>query len=148
VNKVATSAPDELAQACAEFMFANDNVSQGMGMRVEQSCEGYAVVSMPIRKTMLNGHQTCHGGLLFSLADSAFAFACNSQNQAAVAAQCSIDFIRPAHFDDVVTATAKLVHQGKRSGVYTVEIVNQRGELIAFFKGNSARIKKAISSPR
>ena len=102
-----TTTADELAQKCAQFMFANDVATQNMGMELIHVAQGQAIVSMRITPNMLNGHQTCHGGNLFTLADSAFAFACNSQNEAAVAANCTIDFIRPALEDDVLQASAR-----------------------------------------
>jgi acyl-CoA thioesterase len=135
---------DSLAQVCAQLMYANDNTSQSMGMKIEKAMHRQSTVSMRVTKEMLNGHQTCHGGKLFSLADSAFAFACNSENQAAVAAHCTIDFIRPAYLNDLLTASATAVHQGSRSGVYQVEIVNQDDQLIAFFMGSSARINQFV----
>ncbi|UAA40799.1 hydroxyphenylacetyl-CoA thioesterase PaaI [Paraneptunicella aestuarii] len=125
-------------------MFENDTASKALGMEIIDVDEGYAVMTMTIREDMLNGHQTCHGGMLFSLADSAFAFACNSQNHAAVAANCTIDFIRPARVNDVLTATAKAQHQGKRSGIYQITITNQENKLVALFKGNSARINQPV----
>nr|WP_285317033.1 hydroxyphenylacetyl-CoA thioesterase PaaI [Providencia rettgeri] len=95
---------------------------------------------MPITAQMLNGHKTCHGGQLFSLADTAFAYACNSQGHAAVASMCSIDFIRPGFEGDLLTATATMKHQGKRSGLYEVEITNQDGKTLALFHGRSHRL--------
>ncbi|MFT6949253.1 MAG: acyl-CoA thioesterase [Paraglaciecola sp.] len=136
--------PDDLAKQCAEHMWANDAMSQKMGMQIIAVSQGNATLSMRISKDMLNGHQTCHGGQLFSLADSAFAFACNSQNQAAVAANCMIDFIRPAFADDLLTATASVVNQGKRSGLYHIKIHNQDNDLIVIFRGNSARINRPV----
>ena len=135
---------DDLAQKCAQHMFANDAVTQNMGMQIVEVAPGLATVFMRVTPAMLNGHQTCHGGQLFSLADSAFAFACNSQNEVAVAANCHIDFIRPAYKDDGLTATASACHQGKRTGIYHVQITNQNNELIALFKGNSARINSKL----
>lgn len=135
---------DELALKCAQHMYANDPVSQNMGMEIQHMAKGQAKVSMPITAAMLNGHKTCHGGLLFSLADSAFAFACNSENEAAVGAACNIDYIRPAFEGDVLVATASVCHQGKRTGVYQVHVTNQDDALVAIFKGNSARINRKL----
>nr|WP_136251277.1 hydroxyphenylacetyl-CoA thioesterase PaaI [Ningiella ruwaisensis] len=139
-----TNMSDELAQKCADHMFYNDAATQSMGMSIVKVAEGQSIVSMCITSVMLNGHQTCHGGQLFSLADSAFAFACNSYNEAAVAANCTIDFIRPAFEGDVLKATATVCYQGKRTGIYHVQITNQNNELIALFKGNSARINRKL----
>jgi acyl-CoA thioesterase len=99
---------------------------------------------MIVTEVMLNGYKTCHGGMIFSLSDSAFAFACNSQNQAAVAAGCTIDFLRPAMLGDQLSAVATQQYQGKRSGVYHVEVTNQKAQLVALFKGNSARINANV----
>jgi acyl-CoA thioesterase len=134
----------ELANACAQHMYANDKLSQFLNMEIKQVGEGSAVVTMTVKETMVNGHQTCHGGMIFSLADSAFAFACNSQNEAAVAANCTIDFLRPAMLADVLTATATVQYQGRRTGIYQTLIVNQHDKLIAIFKGNSARLGSAV----
>ena len=133
-----------LAQECAEFMLNSDPVSQGLGIKLESVSSGNATVSMTITNAMLNGHKTCHGGILFSVADSAFAFACNSQNHAAVAASCTIDFLLPALVGDKLSAVATLYHQGGRTGVYHVTLKNQNDQVIAFFKGNSARIKRNV----
>lgn len=130
----------ELATACARHMHKNDAYSQLLGMQIEHVAEGTAEVSIRVVANMLNGHHTCHGGIIFSLADSAFAFACNSQNEVAVAASCSIDFLRPGQLNDVLKATAMMQYQGRRTGVYQVLIHNQDAKLLAIFKGNSARL--------
>jgi len=135
---------DILAQQCADYMFSNDAASQALGIKIKDVSCGCATAVMTIKAFMLNGHKTCHGGQIFSLADSAFAFACNSQNQAAVASCCNIDFIQPAFENDVLTAVAQQVHQGGRTGVYQVMILNQNQQLVAIFKGNSARIKSSV----
>jgi acyl-CoA thioesterase len=107
--------------------------------------DGYAVLTMKVTPQMLNGHQSCHGGQLFTLADTAFAYACNSQGLAAVASGCTIDFIRPAFAGDMLTATAQVRHQGKQTGVYDIEIVNQHQKAVAFFRGKSHRIGGTIT---
>ena len=135
---------DLLAQRCAEHMYENDAASQALGIRITEVHCGRAVAVMAVKDFMLNGHKTCHGGQIFTLADSAFAFACNSQNKAAVALSCTIDFVSPAFEDDILTATAEELHQGGRSGVYQIKITNQKQQLIALFKGNSARIKQSV----
>jgi acyl-CoA thioesterase len=134
----------ELANACAQQMFANDSLSQSLKMEIKHVDAGQAVVMMTVNATMLNGHQTCHGGIIFSLADTAFAFACNSQNEAAVAASCTIDYLRPALVEDVLIATTTVQYQGRRTGIYQTLIVNQDNKLIAIFKGNSARLGNAV----
>ncbi|MGY0217500.1 hydroxyphenylacetyl-CoA thioesterase PaaI [Endozoicomonadaceae bacterium StTr2] len=136
----------QLAERCAETMYANDQVSQSLGMVIESVGPGESTVVMPVRDDMVNGYDTCHGGMIFSLADSAFAFACNSQDEVAVAAHCSIDFIRPAYRGNVLTARAKVTYQGRRSGVYHIEVVNQDGKQVALFQGNSARLGQPVIS--
>lgn len=138
------SEADLLAQRCAEHMYENDAASQALGIKITEVHCGRAVAVMAVKGFMLNGHKTCHGGQIFTLADSAFAFACNSQNQAAVALSCTIDFVSPAFEGDTLTATAEELHQGGRSGVYQIKITNQNQQLIALFKGNSARIKQSV----
>ena len=136
--------PHALAQRCAEQMFQQDTCAQAMGMRVDAVDAGFAKVSMTVGPQMLNGHQTCHGGQLFSLADTAFAYACNSQGLAAVASGCSIDFIRPALAVRRSPASAEVRHQGKTTGLYDVEIVNQLGKTVAWFRGRAHRLGHAI----
>jgi acyl-CoA thioesterase len=105
---------------------------------------GYAAISMPITVDMLNGHQTCHGGYIFTLADSSFAFACNSRNVSTVASGCSIDFVAPGRLGDVLTAEAMEQSLTGRTGVYDVAITNQEGKKVAFFRGKSYRINGEI----
>ena len=128
------------AQACADAMWAGDRASQDLGMAIVETGPGTATISMPVTENMLNGLKTCHGGYIFTLADSAFAFACNSQNQIAVAAGARIEFIAPARLGDTLVAKARAVTQGKRSGVYDITVSNQSGKTVALFRGNSARI--------
>ncbi|MBD2784566.1 hydroxyphenylacetyl-CoA thioesterase PaaI [Xenorhabdus sp. DI] len=127
-----------------EAMYAQDACAQEMGMHIEHIDTGFARLSMKITPNMLNGHQSCHGGILFSLADTAFAYACNSEGLAAVASSGSIDFIRPALAGDHLTATASVQYQGKTTGLYDVEITNQNGKPVAFFRGHSHRLSQPI----
>ncbi|WP_411755066.1 hydroxyphenylacetyl-CoA thioesterase PaaI [Serratia sp. (in: enterobacteria)] len=136
--------PRALAQRCAEQMFSQDTCAQAMDMHIDAVDAGMAKVSMTVGPQMLNGHQTCHGGQLFSLADTAFAYACNSQGLAAVASGCTIDFIRPARAGDRLTACAEVRHQGKTTGLYDVEIVNQLGKTVAWFRGRAHRLGHSI----
>lgn len=129
-----------LAQQSAHIMYRGDACAKVMGMSIEKVEDGFAQLKMPITAQMLNGHNTCHGGQLFSLADTAFAYACNSQGYAAVASMCSIDFIRPGFKGDVLTATATMKYQGKRNGLYEVTIVNQDNKTLALFHGRSHRL--------
>jgi acyl-CoA thioesterase len=129
------------AEGAARAMWANDRASKGLGMRIDAVAPGAATLSMPVRVDMLNGHDICHGGFIFALADSAFAFACNSYNFVTVASGCSIDFLAPAREGDVLTACARERSASGRTGVYDIDVTNQRGESIALFRGKSYRIK-------
>jgi len=139
------SATPEQAQALAERvaagMWARDAASQGLGMCIVRVAPGHAELAMTVRSDMLNGHAICHGGFIFTLADSAFAFACNSYNLATVASGCAIEFLAPAREGDVLTAVAHERSASGRTGVYDIDVVNQRGERIALFRGRSYRIK-------
>ena len=135
---------DELARRCAEEMLRNDEASRWLGMDVKKVAPGEAEITIEILSCMLNGHGTCHGGIIFTLADSAFAFACNSWNHRAVASSCNIDFLRPCYEGDVLTASAKMVHQARRTGIYDVSVINQKDECVAQFRGRSARLNSAV----
>jgi acyl-CoA thioesterase len=130
-----------LAGRVAAAMYARDTASKGLGIEVAEVRSGYAELTMPVRSDMLNGHAICHGGFIFTLADSAFAYACNSYNLNTVASGCTIDFVAPAREGDVLAARARERVLAGRTGVYDVEVANQRGETVAFFRGKSYRIK-------
>ena len=130
-----------LAEKVAERMFARDQASQGLGMRITSVMPGRCEIAMRVRPDMLNGHAICHGGFIFALADSAFAFACNSYNLTTVASGCTIDFVAPAREGDTLMAQAHERSASGRTGVYDIEVTNQRGEKIALFRGKSYRIK-------
>jgi acyl-CoA thioesterase len=130
-----------LAKRVAERMLASDTASRGLGITIAQVEPGRATLTMPVRSDMLNGHAICHGGFIFTLADSAFAFACNSYNFNTVAQGCSIEYLAPAREGDVLTAVAHERSLAGRTGVYDIEVTNQRGETIALFRGKSYRIK-------
>jgi acyl-CoA thioesterase len=132
--------PQALAEACAAAMWADDTASQGLGMVLEAVGPGTARMAMPVRDGMVNGHGMCHGGFIFTLADSAFAFACNSRNQKCVAAGGTINFLRPARLGDRLTATAEERHLAGRSGLYDIRVTNQAGEVIAELRGQSRAI--------
>lgn len=125
------------AKRCAKAMWAGDNASRALGMKVEIRKAGSATVRMTVRDDMVNGFNVCHGGMLFALADTAFAFACNAYDQKTVAAAASIDFLRPVKAGDKLRAEAAEEHRGRRSGYYLVRIENQDGQLVALFKGRS-----------
>ena len=131
---------DQLARDCADAMYGNDMASRDLGMVIDEIAECRAVMSMTVREAMLNGHEVCHGGFVFALADSAFAFACNSQNQSTLAQGARIDFLAPGRLGDRLTATASQVSQGGRTGIYDVTVTNQDGKTVAVFRGNSYRI--------
>jgi acyl-CoA thioesterase len=115
-----------------------------MRMELVSCAPGRAVMRMQVRENMLNGHRICHGGFIFTLADSTFAFACNSHNKVAVAAGCSIEFLKPGQLGDLLTCEGvEQVLQG-RHGVYDMKVSNQRGETVAMFRGKSAQIKGAV----
>lgn len=135
---------DALARRCTDAMWSTDHASQALGMAIESVGAGSATVTMTVRQDMVNGHDICHGGMIFSLADSAFAFACNTANRVAVAASCSIDFIRPASLGDRLVAVAGAVHQGKRNGLYDVTVSNQDQAVIARFRGRSTRLDRPV----
>src|SRR6266545_5447082 len=130
-----------LAERVAAGMYARDRASQAMGMQISSIGPGYAELTMTVRADMLNGHAICHGGFIFTLADSAFAYACNSANLNTVASGCGIDFLAPAREHDVLTALAQERSTSGRTGVYDIGVSNQRGEAIALFRGKSYRIK-------
>jgi len=131
---------DELARRASAAMWAQDRASPGLGMQIDAVGEGWSRLSMTVRADMVNGLEICHGGFVFALADSAFAFACNSHNLAAVAAGVAIDFLRPAKLGDQLTAEARVVNQSKRSGLYDMVVRNQNNEIIAQVRGRSMRI--------
>jgi acyl-CoA thioesterase len=132
--------PASLARRSAEAMWAEDNASRDLGMRLERVEPGKAVLSMAITESMVNGHGTCHGGYIFLLADSAFAFACNSYNQKSVAQNCQIAFIAPGRLGIRLVAEARERHRGERSGIYDVLVKTEAGEVIAEFRGHSRTI--------
>jgi acyl-CoA thioesterase len=132
-----------IAEQAAQKMFSEDRASQGLGMRIIEVRPGYAELRMTVRKDMSNGHGMCHGGFIFTLADSAFAFACNSYGLATVAAGAAVDFLLPAFSGDELTAHATEQALAGRSGVYDVAVTNQKGERIALFRGRSRQIRSA-----
>ena len=128
-------------------MLARDRATQSLGMQITAMGPGTATLTMPVRADMLNGHATCHGGFITALADSAFAFACNSGNELTVASGLAIDFVAPAREGDVLTASAAEVSHAGRTGVYDASVHNQRGELVAVFRGRSYRLKGRPAVP-
>lgn len=132
--------PQQIADAVALGMMAKDRASRGLGLRVTHISPGSAHLEMRVRDDMLNGFDICHGGFITLLADSAFAFACNSYNELTVASSLTVDFIAPVHSGDVLNARAAEVSLSGRTGVYDVEVSNQNGGRIAVFRGRSYRL--------
>lgn len=134
--------PDELAQACAALMWTDDQASQRLGMTLDAISPGAATLSMSVRDDMTNGHGTVHGGFIFALADSAFAFACNSRNARAVAHACDIVFAAPARLGDRLVATATERHRFGRNGIYDIRVTKDaaEGEVLAEFRGRSRTV--------
>ena len=130
-----------LAKRAAAAMWAGDKATQFLKMELSNVSEGKADIKMPVQDFMLNGHKTCHGGYLFTLADSAFAFASNSYNQRTVAASCHITFVAPAFAGDILTAIALEQSRAGRSGVYDATVTNQNNDVIALFRGLSRTVK-------
>ena len=133
--------PQQLAEHVRDGMFANDRASKALGMRIVEVGPGRAVLEMTVLETMVNGHDLCHGGLIATLADSAFAFACNSYNELTVASGFSIDILAPGKLGDVLTARCTEVSKSGRTGVYDAVVTNQRGERVAVFRGRSYTMK-------
>ena len=136
-----TLSPQALAEACAEAMWSTDLTSQRLGMRIEHIAPGEATLSMEITDVMLNGHGLAHGGFVFALADSAFAFACNGYNQRTVGHQAAITYMAPGGLGDRLTAVARELFRGRRDGIYDVHVTNDRGEQVAEFRGQSRTVK-------
>ena len=135
---------DKLANDVVKHMMENDLFSQWLGIEVLEIKEGYSKIKMTVRKEMINGFGIVHGGIAFSLADSAFAFACNNRNVLSVALDTSINFIKPVQVGDVLTAEAKELHNGKSTGLYHITISNQNNHVVALFKGTCFRTNKAL----
>lgn len=135
---------DNEAQKVVDKMLLDDRFSQWLGIEVMEIREGYSRIQMTVRPEMLNGLGIVHGGVAFSLADSAFAFACNNRNNLSVALDTSINFIKPVHVDDVLTAEATEIHNGKTTGLYQIRVMNQHDHLIALFKGTCFRTGKPL----
>ena len=132
---------DELARAAAQAMWDADTASRGLGMSLDHVALGTATLTMDVTEAMTNGHKTCHGGFIFALADSAFACACNSRNQRAVAQMCQITYVAPADLGDRLIATCRELSFRGRSGLYDTRVTNQHGTLIAEFRGHSRTIQ-------
>jgi acyl-CoA thioesterase len=137
-------ADSTLAENVVAAMLRDDRCTPWLGMNVESVAPGAATVTMRVTENMVNGHNTAHGGMVFSLADSAFAFACNSHNRRTVAAGCQIEYLKPAMLGDQLRAAAVEVSRGNRLGLYDVTVTNQRGETVALFRGKSYRVGESL----
>ncbi len=135
---------DLLANKVVSHMMEHDLFSQWLGIEILEIKEGYSKIKMTVRKEMINGFAVVHGGIAFSLADSAFAFACNNRNILSMALDTSINFIKPVHVGDVLTAEAKELHNGKSTGLYHISITNQKAHPVAVFKGLCYRTEKNL----
>jgi acyl-CoA thioesterase len=142
----AVEAAQGRAERAAAELFRRDRASQALGMRITGVRPGWARVVMMVRADMLNGHALCHGGIVFALADSAFAFACNSHNDSTVAAAAAIDFLAAAREGDELSAEASELWRTRRNGIYEITVANQRGERVALFRGRSYRIDGQVVS--
>ncbi len=129
-----------LAERATQTLYGGDRASQALGMTVESCGPGRATVTMTVRLDMVNGHRVCHGGLIFTLADSAFAFACNSHGDNTVAAGAAIEFLLPAREGDLLRAVATERWRAGRAGIYEIDVRNQRDETVAMFRGRSHQI--------
>jgi acyl-CoA thioesterase len=139
--------PEAVAEACAKAMWQDDRASQGLDMRIQRVGPGEAVLSMTVRKDMTNGHGICHGGFIFTLADSAFAFACNTYDQRTVAQHCAVTFLQSAQEGDVLTAHALERTRAERSGIYDVTVRRGDDMIIAEFRGQSRTIAGRLLVP-
>jgi acyl-CoA thioesterase len=136
----------QLAEKVAQALYAKDQASQALGIRIVEIRPGHARLAMLVRGDMVNGHRICHGGMVFTLADSAFAFACNSYNESTVAAAAAIDFLAACYEGDELTAVATELWRTRRNGIYEITVTNQEGARIAFFRGRSYRIDGHVVS--
>jgi acyl-CoA thioesterase len=136
---------DLLAKKVVDHMMVHDKFSQWLKIEVLEVREGYSKINMEVREEMVNGFGIAHGGIAFSLADSAFAFACNNRNNLSVALDTSINFIKPVHIGDILTAEAIEIHNGRSTGLYQITITNQHANKVAIFKGTCFRTHKKLT---
>ncbi|MEX8192140.1 hydroxyphenylacetyl-CoA thioesterase PaaI [Comamonas guangdongensis] len=139
--------PQQTAELVRDGMFARDRAAQALNMRITHIAPGEATIEMPVRDDMLNGFDTCHGGFITALGDTAFAYACNTRNEMTVASGLSVDFVAPGRPGDMLVAEAREQSQAGRTGVYDVTIRNRQGQLIAIFRGRSYSMKGKPSVP-
>lgn len=135
---------NDLHEKVVAHMMQHDAFSQWLGIKIIEIKEGYAKIKMTIREEMVNGFLVVHGGIIFSLADSALAFACNNRNNLSLALECNISFLKQINIDDELTAEAKEIHNGKSTGVYSINVTNQNNHQVALFKGTCFRTGKSL----
>ena len=140
-------APQRTAERCAAALLAGDRASAGLGITLDAVAPGFARLRMTVRSDMLNGHGICHGGLLFALADTAFAVACNTYEAATVAAAGAIEFLRPAHAGEELTAEARERWRSRRSGIYDITVTGEAGRTVALLRGRSHCLAQAVTPP-
>ena len=138
------SESQRLAEQVSAALYARDNAARALGISIRSVAPGEATLTMAVREDMLNGHAICHGGLIFAIADTAFAYACNSYNDNTLAAAASIEFLSPARLGDVLTAVSKEQSRGRRLGIYDIEVTRQDGTRVALFRGRSAKVSGAV----
>lgn len=143
-KKLSSAEAQELAEATATAMWSRDRAAQALGMKIVRIQPGSSLLNMTVRSDMVNGHHICHGGLIFALADTAFAYACNSYNRNTVASACHIDFLAPAKEGDILEAEAFEQSASGRTGVYDITVRTTNGKLIALFRGKSYRINGEV----
>jgi acyl-CoA thioesterase len=145
-GKKSPAEAQRLAERAAQALAENDKTAPHLGIRLVEIRPGYARMAMRVRADMVNGHHICHGGMVFTLADTAFAYSCNSYNENTVAATASIDFLAPAREGDELTAVATELWRTRRNGIYEITVTNQQDERIALFRGRSYRIDGKLVS--
>jgi acyl-CoA thioesterase len=138
------SQAQQLAERVSAQLHARDNAAHALGITIKAVAPGEATLTMEVRSDMLNGHAICHGGLIFAIADTAFAYACNSYNDNTLAASASIEFLAPARLGDRLTATAREQNRGRRLGIYDIEVTREDGTRVALFRGRSAKISGTV----
>jgi len=142
------SEAQQLAERVSAELYSRDEAARALGMTIRSVAPGEATLSMRVRADMLNGHAICHGGLIFAIADTAFAYACNSYNDNTLAAAASIEFLSPARLGDLLTAVAKEQSRGRRLGIYDIEVTRQDGTRVALFRGRSAQVSGTVLADR
>lgn len=146
-NQTTSSSLPTLAQQCADHMWKDDSAAQHIGAQLLEVGSGYCRMSMQVLPFMLNGHGSCHGGFMFTLADTCFAYACNSDNQPTVASGCSIDYLRPANAGELLIAEGKRVNRGRSTGLYDVQVTNPAGKTVAEFRGRAHQVGAHLIDP-